>query len=478
MKKQGSFLKGTIWTTLSFIVVSVIYILRISVLTRYLDKSDFGLVAIVLFVLGFTNVFADLGVSVSLLSQEKIEKREYSSLYWGGVGLSIILYFMIVGLTPVFSFFYKQEILRILIPIMGVDLIISSLGRQFAVFKQKKLRFKQLAIIKIVSETLSMVVAIVLAVYGFGIWSLILSLLTTSTINSLLNIILGYKSYPLMWYFNYKETKHLYKIGFYQTGSQVLDYLSSQIDILILGKLLPMTEMGVYSIIKSLVLRVYISINKIITKVAIPVFAKLYSDLKLFKSRYLNVVSTVTMINTFIYFNISFCSREVLEIFYGEDYVQYDYILMILCVWGLFSSIINCSASIVVISTGRTDLGFKWTQFRLLLNPIFIITGALAGGVFGVAISQAVYAIIGVFFYRSIVIKKVVESLTSLKLLQSIYKPLIASLINFPFLFFIDKWLAFINNSYLSIALNTIFAAFIFCFFLRKEIKTLIKVLK
>ena len=74
-KTKGMLLKGTSWTAFSFVVLSIVYLLRISILTRFLDKSDFGLVAIVLFVLGFTNIFADLGVSTALLSRNNISKR-------------------------------------------------------------------------------------------------------------------------------------------------------------------------------------------------------------------------------------------------------------------------------------------------------------------------------------------------------------------------------------------------------------------
>src|SRR5690606_33476561 len=210
----------------------------------------------------------------------------------------------------------------------------------------------------------SMIVAILLASHGFGIWSLIVSLMSTTFVNSILNFIAGFRSHPLIWYFNYKKTKHLYRIGLYQTGSQVLDFISSQIDILILGKLLPMSEMGVYSIIKNLVLRVYSSINQIVTKVAVPIFTKLYDDKKVFKDRYLNIITLITAMNVFAYLVISVCAKETLQVFYGNTYVKYSYILTILCVWGIFSSIINCTASIIVISTGRTDLGFRWTQFR------------------------------------------------------------------------------------------------------------------
>lgn len=477
--KSSGLIGGTVWTTVSFVVVTIVYLLRISVLTRYLDKDAFGIVAIVLFILGFTSIFADLGVSSALLSQKNVSKKEYSSLYWGGLIISVILYFILIIVTPVFSYVYEYDGFNVLIPLMGLDLIVGSIGRQFAVFKQKEFKFKELALIKISSEILSLVVAVILAVNGYGIWSLVVSLLITSFLNSLLNFILGYKSHPLILYFNYKSTKHLYKIGFFQAGSQIFDYISSQIDILLLGKLLPMSDMGVYSIIKNLVLRVYSSLNQVITKVAVPYFAKLNIQSPEYKNNYLSVLFLVFIINAFFYFGIFVKSSDLLSILYGTDYAIYMNVLKTLTIWGLFSSIINCSASILVISSGRTDLGFKWTQIRLFLNPLFIFCGAYFGGILGVAILQAVYSILTIFLYNSVVIKKLIPSLTVTEMFHKIKSILLLILILYPILLIISFLSAFLElNSYIDVVINFGVILIGFYFIEKKSFIKNLKVLK
>src|SRR5690606_37031356 len=119
--------------------------------------------------------------------------------------------------------------------------------------------------------------------------------------------------------------------------------------------------------------------------------------------------------------------------------------------------------------------GFRWTQFRLLLNPIFIIIGSYSGGIVGVAISQAIYSVLTIFFYRSIVIKKVIKDLTSADLLNSFYKPLIVSVVSFPILFYINTFLIkYVGNSYANIVINTVLVFVIFYVVLGKNIKLLI----
>lgn len=73
---------GVKWTTVSAVSLAVTQLLKISVLTRFLDKTDFGLMAIVMFVLGFTNLFVDMGLTSAILHKKEINENEYASLYW------------------------------------------------------------------------------------------------------------------------------------------------------------------------------------------------------------------------------------------------------------------------------------------------------------------------------------------------------------------------------------------------------------
>lgn len=70
------------------------------------------------------------------------------------------------------------------------------------------------------------------------------------------------------------------KVGMYQTGTQILDYLASKIDIAIIGKLIGTEELGIYNLAKELIYKVIILINAIVNKISVPIFAKFQEDKK------------------------------------------------------------------------------------------------------------------------------------------------------------------------------------------------------
>jgi len=416
MDFKKSAISGTKWSMVSYGWQALVQVLRLSILTRYLEKSDFGLVAIVVLILGFTQIFADLGVSVSLFSKENITKKEYSSLYWVGLILSVFLYGLLLLISPLIAGFYKQVELNHIIPIMGLDLIISTTGRQFRIFRQKGLDFKSLAIIDITALSISLIVAVFLAMNGFGVYSLVLSTLTSSILTSAFLIFSGLKSHPLIFYLNFTEGKSFYKIGFYQTGSQILDYLSSQLDVLILGKVLPISELGVYNLIKQLVVRIYGLLNQIVTSVSIPVLSRMKSDMSSLSDKYLQMVSSVSLANLGIYAILAIFAKEVLFLFYGKAYVVESLNLQVLCLWGCLISVSSASSTIIVIM-GRTDVGFKWTIIRLIINPIFIFTGARFG-LLGMIVGQVLFVFLSQSIYWKVVINRIVDGISLKKYLR------------------------------------------------------------
>ena len=83
--------RGLGWTTASMVVRNIVQLLQIAILTRFLDKSDFGIVAIANLFIGFTSMFLDMGISVGIIHRQNITNKEYSSLFWLNIFFGVVL---------------------------------------------------------------------------------------------------------------------------------------------------------------------------------------------------------------------------------------------------------------------------------------------------------------------------------------------------------------------------------------------------
>ena len=127
MQFGKSILKGVKWTSVSTVGVALASLVRISILTRFLNKEDFGLMAIVVFVLGVLNLFTDMGLTSAIFHKQNISRKEYASLYWVNLFFGISLYGFIFLLSPYIASFYNEPQLTELILLMAISIVFASI---------------------------------------------------------------------------------------------------------------------------------------------------------------------------------------------------------------------------------------------------------------------------------------------------------------------------------------------------------------
>ena len=102
-------------------------------------------------------------------------------------------------------------------------------------------------------------------------------------------------------------------------------------------------------------------------------------------------------------------AKEILTIIYGKSFEESYVVLQIFCLWGGIISVMS-SASGLIVATGRTELGFRWTMLRVIANPVFIAIGYQYGFI-GIVIAQAAYVVIFYNLYWRIVIQRILNTL-------------------------------------------------------------------
>ena len=113
-------IKGVAWTTVSVVIRSIVSMLQITILTKLLVKSDFGIVAIASLFIGFTQIFLDLGISAGIMHKQDTTSEQYSSLFWLNIMTGILLTTILCTVVaPIAARMYKEPILMKFIHIMN-----------------------------------------------------------------------------------------------------------------------------------------------------------------------------------------------------------------------------------------------------------------------------------------------------------------------------------------------------------------------
>ena len=369
---KNSIIRGLGWTTISTITNGLVQILRLSILSRFLSKEDFGIVAILTLILGLTQVFSDMGFSAAIMSQKKIEKSNFLSLYW----LQFLVFtFMMLSISlcsPFIANYYNSPILTKLVPIMMSELFFVSLGKLYDTVLQKNMEFRTIAIRNIVTASLSLFIAIILAILRYGVYSLVVSTVSQTAMVNIWNLKAGQNHYKLsIQKIDFKQAKELMKVGYYQMGTQIVDYFASKLDIIVISSTLGVGALGVYNLSKELILKFVIIINAISNRVMLPVFTNYQDDIEELKRIFVLCLKKMALFNApIVGFVILFCNY-IVKIFYGNAFLEAIPIVQILAIWSLFV-VIGQPNSLLAIATKKTNISFWYTVVRLVIMYIML----------------------------------------------------------------------------------------------------------
>lgn len=155
-------------------MMKVIAVIGQLALVRILRPDLFGAFAIISFVLGLSELFTDLGLSVVIIQKKnQLKQSELSSIFLIKFSLTIIVVCLLLFLGPYLSkvnnVFGHTEIL--ILRILSLTLIVKSSRTIIFSLLERDLRYKAISTIDLVGMVIYYLVALVLAVMNFGIWS-------------------------------------------------------------------------------------------------------------------------------------------------------------------------------------------------------------------------------------------------------------------------------------------------------------------
>ena len=374
------------WTTLATAVKGITQLILISILSRILSPSDFGLMAIVNAIIAFTTIFSDLGIGSAIIHKQDISQKQLSSLYWLNLFSSLVITFAITISSSFVSNFYHEQRLVYLLPTASIIFLINASYQQLRFRSEKELKFNQLALIEITAALSGLLSAISSAYLGAGAFSLIIGTLTTAFITAILSWIYLAAGWRPSFSLDLNEIRSFLSFSTYMIGNGIVSCTNQMADIFIGGKLLSTSALGIYSLPRNFSLQIALLINPIVTRIAFPLMAKAQNDPTQLKYTYLKTMFITASLNFPIYIFIFTYSTEVSHLIFGEKIIAIPETLRILALWGLVRSTGNPVGSLL-LAIGKPNIQFYWNLSILTLIVLCVYFGSLHGSI-GIAYSM------------------------------------------------------------------------------------------
>lgn len=366
------------WTTLNSSVRALLRVASIAVLARILVPEDYGLIAVVSLVLGIGALFADLGLNSAFVQSREVTPEQRSSLFWLNVAMSAGLALIVIALSPLFAQFFGDLRLIPLLMLSSTTFVFTALGQQVKMSAEKKLHFRAVVVLELISALIGFVTAVAAAISGWGVYSLVASGIAASVSATVFYWMFVAGGWRPMWRLRVADVRPFLGFGSTVVANSVANYIYSTADIFLGGRLLGMTELGLYSVPRNLVLELNGLVNSIITRVAFPLIAQVQSNVSQVKSIYLQMMNMTAATNAPLYIGIAFFGSDIVAIVLGPGWDRSGALLSILALWGGLRATGNPVGS-MLYGMGRAGLSLKWTLGALVVAIPAVWIGSRSG---------------------------------------------------------------------------------------------------
>lgn len=369
-----------VWTAIQRYSMTLITFIADLVLARLLTPYDFGCIGMLAIFMTVAETLIDGGFGSALIQRKNPTQEDYSTIFFWNLGMSAILYFIIYLCAPVIAHFYDIPLLSSVLRVQGLILFLYAFNLVQRSQLTKKLNFKLLSIVTIITSLISLAITILMAYKGMGVWALVARHLIAAALTSI--IFWFYVKWRPVLVFSWQSFKSLFNYGFYMFLAHLVTNISTQIQGLLIGKIYNASTMGYYSKASGTEHFASKSISQVMTQVTYPLYAGVQDNLPAMQ----NMVKRLTMTLSYLTFPLLFIlllvAKPLFILLYTEKWLPSVPYFQVLCLAGLGACLQAVNFQ-TISAIGKSKVTFVWTSVKRFVGIGFIVGGLTLWGMKG-----------------------------------------------------------------------------------------------
>lgn len=364
--------RGVFVTLGGFVSRSLLQLGSVVVLSRLLTPEDFGLIAMIMAIVGVADLVRDFGLTGAILQRKNIAKPEWQGLAWLSTGFGLLLGILLAAGAPLVAALYNEPRLVPLTLALAPTLLLNGLSAPIQARIQRDLRFSTLASIEVMHMLVGVALAIGAALLGWGAWALVVQSGAGQIYRMVALCVASPPSFGRLRIT--RDVVDIVQVGRDLLGMQLLNYASRNVDNVLIGNQLGPATLGQYSRAYSLFLLPMQQLNATIGRVAVPILSRLQDDPERYR-RYIRAGSRVIGYFTVpVYAVLAAVAAPLIRTLLGEKWDEAAVLFSILSIAGVAQAMGNMQGWIY-LTLGRTRTQFV---FFLITRPL-IVAGFAVG---------------------------------------------------------------------------------------------------
>lgn len=422
--KTINMLKNFLWAFFEKGGQFFIQFLSVVILSRFLSPEEYGIYGIMAIFIAISELLIDSGFGGALVQKKDVKQIDINTLFVTNLVISLVLYLILFFASPYIAIYYKIPELSLYIRVLGITIMFYSLTIVHITLLQKELKFKKSANITVISTSLSVLLAVLIAYFGGGIWALIFQPLLMSVFMA--GILWSIERRNISIQFSKDSFNELWSFGSKLLAANLLNTIYSNFTTSVIPKISSVRISGFYYQASRLNTIPNSMLQMTIDKAAFPVLTKeSCSEDVLKKARRLNLVIYSTTYPLFPF--LSLFALEIINIILGRQWCEAANFLSILA-WGGWGFLFQVLSRNIFKSVGDTKTILRVDVLKTIIGLIVLGLSTIFGVMFLICgITLSMY--LGAFIYMYMLHNKLKYNI--LTQLKEVAKPLVSSVLTY-----------------------------------------------
>lgn len=351
LKKKA--ISGIVWGFFERFSIQLFVFIQGIILARLLTPSDYGLVAMATVFNMLSNTLVDSGFATSLIRKKNRTALDYSTVFVTNIGISIVLAILLCCCSPIIAIFYNEPKLSGVINANAVLLFLGSFTVVPLTRLQADMAFKVRSIIRMTNAIASGIAAIIMALMGYGVWSLIYP----GYLNVLFTI-------GLLWYFQHwfpgfrfskSSFKELFSFGSRMLMASFLNVLYGNIYPIVIGKKYTSSDLGYFTKARTFSNLPSTTATNMLGDITFPLLSEIQDDNRRLKTTYRQLIRLSVLVIFPIMIGIAAVAKPLILFLITDKWAQSILYLQILCFAMMWYPVHALNVNLLKVK-GRSDM--------------------------------------------------------------------------------------------------------------------------
>ncbi|MDX1951695.1 MAG: lipopolysaccharide biosynthesis protein [Verrucomicrobiota bacterium] len=347
------------------------------VIAKRLAPAEFGVLSIATIWTAFLGLFLDLGFASALVQRKEITTTHMASVLAVNVASGTILTLLSIGASWPVSWLMNAPSAQPVIAVLSLGFLVTAMGSVQNALAQRELRFKALAYRDFTASSISAVVGIIMAVQGFGVWSLVANSMLGNFLGTLLIWRLSPHRFSILQA-SLASAKELWIFGSRMLGYSVLKHITRNTDSIVIGMLFGPEKLGLYSFAQRVTFSPLKGIQAGLGSFLFPKAAKIQDDPSRLADLYVLSFKLLNYLLIPIAIGLLTIGSRLIPQVFGK---QWEAAMPIIA---LLSGILFMQAACIPLgelmkATNRPEWLFRWTIFLTILTTSALFLGSYFG---------------------------------------------------------------------------------------------------